>query len=48
MIKQFWLIVGTLTVITTPGQSGPDSNGNEGVFHNFQRSRTRASPSDTD
>ena len=31
---------------TTLGQSGLESNGNEGVFHIPQSSRTRASPSD--
>ena len=30
MIKQFYL---ALTDSTTPGQSGPGSNGNEGAFY---------------
>ena len=43
MIKQFYLThscdpIGT----TTPSQSGPGSNGNKGVLHIFQGSRTRA------
>ena len=36
----------TLTGTTTLGQSEPGSNGNEGVLHITQISRTRASPSD--
>ena len=32
----------TLTGYTTPDQSGPGSNGNEGVFHTPQISRTGA------
>ena len=28
-----WLIDQILTGITTLGQDGPESNGNEGVFH---------------
>ena len=43
MIKQFYL---THTGIKTPGQSGTGSNGDEGIFHIAQSSRTRASPSD--
>ena len=39
-----WPIDGNLTDTTTPGQSGPGSNGNKGVFHT---SRTRASSLDT-
>ena len=30
---------------TTPGQSRPKTNGNEGVFHTSQNSRTGVSPS---
>ena len=36
----------TLTGTTTPSQSGPESNGNEGVLHTPQSSRDRASPPD--
>ena len=36
----------TLTSTTTPGQSGLESNGHEGVLHVSQSSRTRASSSD--
>ena len=37
----------TLSGATTPGQSGPGSNGNEGVFRIAQRSSiTGVSPSD--
>ena len=32
---------------TTPSQSGPKSNGNEGVLHILQSSKTGASPSYT-
>ena len=41
-----WPIDGTLLGTTTPEQSGPRSNGNEGVLQIPQSSRTRASPSD--
>ena len=33
MVKQFWLIDGTLSGITTLGQSGPGSNANEEVLY---------------
>ena len=47
MITQFyWPIDGTLTGTTTPGQSGPGSNCNEGVFYIPQSSRIGASSSD--
>ena len=36
-----------LTGATIPGQSGPGSNGNEGIFNSPQGSRTEASQSDT-
>ena len=39
-------IDATLTDITRLGQSGPGSNGNEGVLHIPQSSRTEAFPSD--
>ena len=35
-----WPIDGTLTSTTTPGHSKPGSNGNEGVLHIPQSSRT--------
>ena len=38
-------IDGTLTGTTTPGQSGPGSNGDEGVLHIPQTSKTGTSPS---
>ena len=41
-----WLIDWTLTGPTTSGQSSPGSNGNEGVLHIPQSSRTEASSSD--
>ena len=37
---------GTLTFTITPSQSGPESNGNEGVLHIPQSFRTRALSSD--
>ena len=40
--NSIWLIDGTLTGATTPGQSGPASNDNEGVLHILQSSRTGA------
>ena len=39
-------IDGTLTGTTTPGQSGPGSNGGEWVLHILQTSRNGTSPSD--
>ena len=41
-----WPIDGTQTGITTPDQSGPESNDNEGVLHTPQSYRTGSSPSD--
>ena len=41
-----WFIDGTLTDATIAGQSGPGSNGNEGVLRIPQSSWTRASPSE--
>ena len=41
-----WSIDRTLSKATTQGQNGPGSNGNEGVLHIFQNSKTGASPSD--
>ena len=37
---------GTLTDSTSPGQSGPGSNGNKALLYPPQISRTEASPSD--
>ena len=45
--SSIWFIYGTLTSTTTPGQSEPGSNGNEGVLHIPQSFRTGASPSDS-
>ena len=41
-----WPINRTLSGTTTPCQSGPESNGNEGVPRFPQSSKTGASPSD--
>ena len=38
-----WPIVGILTDITTPGQSREGNNGNKGVLHSLQCSKTGAS-----
>ena len=47
MIEEiYWPRDGALTGTTTPGQSEPESNGNEGIHHIPQSSRTGASPSD--
>ena len=45
----FYLTPSSCTLLgaTTPGQSGPVSNGNEGVLHIPQISRAGASPSDS-
>ena len=43
----FWPIDGTLTGTTTLGQSGPESNSNQGVLYIPQSSRSGDSPSDT-
>ena len=42
-----WSIDGTLIAATNLGQSGPVSNGNEGVHHIPQSSKPGALPSDT-
>ena len=47
MNNSIWPIDGTLTENTTQGQSGTGSNGNIGVFHIYQSSRTLASLSDS-
>ena len=45
--SSIWPIDKTLSGATTLGQSGPGSNGNEGVLHIPQSSSiTEASPSD--
>ena len=44
--NSIWSIDRTLSGVSTPGQSGPWNNGNEGVFHIPQISKTRASSSD--
>ena len=44
--NSIWPIDRTLSSATTPGQSGPGSNGNEGVHHIPKNSRTGALPSD--
>ena len=44
--SSIWAIDGTLTDTTTSGQSGPGSNGNEGVLYIPQRTKTEPSPSD--
>ena len=41
-----WLLDRTLSGATTPSQSGPGSNGNEGILHISQNSRIGVSPSD--
>ena len=41
-----WLIDGSLARTTTPIQSESESNGNEGIFHFYQSSRTGVWPSD--
>ena len=47
MIEYFWLIDGTLTVTTTPGQSEPGSKCNEAILHILQSSMTGALLSDS-
>ena len=46
IICSIWLIDRTLLGATTPGQSGLESNGNEGVFCIPQISKAEASSSD--
>ena len=38
--SSIWLIIGTLTGTTIPGQSEPESNSNQGVLHILQSFRT--------
>ena len=45
-VCSIWPIDRTLSGATTPGQSGPRSNGNEGVHHIPEISKAGASPSD--
>ena len=40
-----WPIDENITSTTTLGQSGLWSNGNKGIFHIFQSSKTEATPS---
>ena len=40
-----WTTDRTLSGATTPDQSGPGSNGNEGILHISQSSKTEAPPS---
>ena len=42
--SSIWLINRTLPGATTPGQSEPKNNGNEGVLRNPQRTKTGTSP----
>ena len=44
--SSIWPLDGTLTSSTTPGESGPESNGNKGVLYIPQSSRIGASPLD--
>ena len=46
-ILKIFLIDGIQTGTTTQGQSGPESNGYEGVVCTLQISRTDVLPSDT-
>ena len=45
-VCSIWLIDRTLSGASTPGQSGPGSNSNEGVLHFPQIWKAEASPSD--
>ena len=45
--SSIWLTDGNLSYATTPGQSGPESNGNEGVLHLPQIFKAGALPSDS-
>ena len=45
--SSMWPIDRTWSGATTPGQSGPGSNGNEEVLHIPQSSKTRASTSES-
>ena len=44
--SSIWPIDKTLSSATTPGQSGPGSNGKEGVLYISQSSKTGTSPLD--
>ena len=44
--SSIWPIDKTLSGATTPGQSGPGTNGNEGVPFNHQSSKTGVTSSD--
>ena len=43
--RSIWNIDWILSIVTTPGQSGPGSNGNEGVLQIPQTSSISGSPS---
>ena len=45
--SSIWPIDRTLSSDITPGLNGPGSNGNEGVLHILQSSRTEASQLDS-
>ena len=45
-MRSIWSTDGILIDATTPGQSGFECNGNEGVHHTPQIPNTRSSPSD--
>ena len=45
VISFIWHIDRTLKDTTNPDQSGPESNGNEGILHIPQSSKAEASPS---
>ena len=45
--SSIWLMDRTLSFTPTPGQSGPESSGNEGVFHIPQSFKNGATPSDS-
>ena len=44
--RSIWSIDRTLTSTTIPGQSGPGSNGNEGIHHTPQITKTGSSQLD--
>ena len=46
IVNNLIFLDGTLTGTITLGEDGPGSDGNEGVLHILQNSRTEASPSD--
>ena len=42
-LTSIWPVIGTLTRTTSPGESGPGSNGHGGILHTPQISRTETS-----